>query len=252
MEQRHMQEKSRGAARPDVDARARAIQEQIIHIPRPAQPAMRARPPKARPDTLRAHSSVLLKRHAPGMTLAPSGGAQRPLRHTQRPAGRLPGGRHYAAKPRKRRRAPGGGMFFACVAVVILSLSWVITTLIELPAKRAAAGSLAALSASQAASSQADGSVAQTGEAVLGPVQQTDASYTQPPASLVALPEAGRVDMSYFDDALFVGDSLTPGLPGIFQRHPQREIRRLSGRGPQAVHGGPCGKHQRPAGGRHR
>lgn len=38
MEQRHMQEKSRGAARPDVDARARAIQEQIIHIPRPAQP----------------------------------------------------------------------------------------------------------------------------------------------------------------------------------------------------------------------
>ena len=38
MEQRHMQEKSRGAARPDVDARARAIQEQIIHIPRPALP----------------------------------------------------------------------------------------------------------------------------------------------------------------------------------------------------------------------
>lgn len=248
MEQRHMQEKSRGAARPDVDAvpgpfRSRSS---ISRVRR--SPAMRARPPKARPDTLRAHSSVLLKRHAPGMTLAPSGGAQRPLRHTQRPAG----GRHYAAKPRKRRRAPGGGMFFACVAVVILSLSWVITTLIELPAKRAAAGSLAALSASQAASSQADGSVAQTGEAVLGPVQQTDASYTQPSASLVALPEAGRVDMSYFDDALFVGDSLTPGLPGIFQRHPQREIRRLSGRGPQAVHGGPCGKHQRPAGGRHR
>ena len=43
MEQRHMQEKSRGAARPDVDARARAIQEQIIHIPRPAQPG-NARP----------------------------------------------------------------------------------------------------------------------------------------------------------------------------------------------------------------
>ncbi|MBO1700076.1 lipase, partial [[Clostridium] symbiosum] len=72
--------------------------------------------------------------------------------------------------------------------------------------------SLAALSASQAASSQADGSVAQTGEAVLGPVQQTDASYTQPSASLVALPEAGRVDMSYFDDALFIGDSLTRGF----------------------------------------
>ena len=74
MEQRHMQEKSRGAARPDVDARARAIQEQIIHIPR----------------------------HAPGMTLAPSGGAQRPLRHTQRPAGRL---RADATMPQSRANA---------------------------------------------------------------------------------------------------------------------------------------------------
>ena len=51
-----------------------------------------------------------------------------------------------------------------------------------------------------------------SGEAVLGPVQQTDASYTQPSASLVALPEAGLVEMSYFDDALFVGDSLTRGF----------------------------------------
>ena len=98
MEQRHMQEKSRGAARPDVDARARAIQEQIVR----RSPAMRARPPKERPDTLRAHSSVLLKRHAPGMTLAPSGGAQRPLRHTQRPAGRL---RADATMPQSRANA---------------------------------------------------------------------------------------------------------------------------------------------------
>ena len=65
-------------------------------------PEMRARPPKARPDTLRAHSSVLLKRHAPGMTLAPSGGAQRPLRHTQRPAGRL---RADATMPQSRANA---------------------------------------------------------------------------------------------------------------------------------------------------
>ena len=116
MEQRHMQEKSRGAARPDVDARARAIQEQssISRVRR--SPAMRARPPKARPDTLRAHSSVLLKRHVPGMTLAPSGGAQRPLRHTQRPAGRLPADATMPQSRAKRRRAPGGGMFFACVA----------------------------------------------------------------------------------------------------------------------------------------
>ena len=124
-------------------------------------------------------------------------------------------------------------MFFACVAVVILSLSWVITTLIELPAKRAAASSLAALSASQAASSQADGSVAQTGEAVLGPVQQTDASYTQPSASLVALPEAGRVDMSYFDDALFIGDSLTQGFQEYSSGIPNAKYAAYLGAGPK-------------------
>ena len=67
MEQRHMQEKSRGAARPDVDARARAIQEQIIHIPRPAQP-----------------------------------GNARPAGHTQRPAGRL---RADATMPQSRANA---------------------------------------------------------------------------------------------------------------------------------------------------
>ena len=102
MEQRHMQEKSRGAARPDVDARARAIQEQIIHIPRPAQPGNARPAAQSTADTLRAHSSVLLKRHAPGMTLAPSGGAQRPLRHTQRPAGRL---RADATMPQSRANA---------------------------------------------------------------------------------------------------------------------------------------------------
>ena len=126
-------------------------------------------------------------------------------------------------------------MFFACVAVVILSLSWVITTLIELPAKRAAASSLAALSASQAASSQADGSVAQTGEAVLGPVQQTDASYTQPSASLVALPEAGRVDMSYFDDALFIGDSVTQGFAWYPEYRDWMRVCAYKGVNPQSI-----------------
>lgn len=102
MEQRHMQEKSRGAARPDVDARARAIQEQIIHIPRPAQPG-NARPAA---QSTAGHPSGAQQRPPqaarPGMTLAPSGGAQRPLRHTQRPAGRL---RADATMPQSRANA---------------------------------------------------------------------------------------------------------------------------------------------------
>ena len=233
MEQRHMQEKSRGAARPDVDARARAIQEQIIHIPRPAQPG-NARPAA---QSTAGHPSGAQQRPPQAARPRDDACAQRrraaPAPAHTAPRGQAAGGRHYAAKPRKRRRAPGGGMFFACVAVVILSLSWVITTLIELPAKRAAASSLAALSASQAASSQADGSVAQTGEAVLGPVQQTDASYTQPSASLVALPEAGRVDMSYFDDALFIGDSLTRGFQEYSSGIPNAKYAAYLGAGPK-------------------
>ena len=132
MEQRHMQEKSRGAARPDVDARARAIQEQIIHIPRPAQPG-NARPAA---QSTAGHPSGAQQR--PPQAARPRDDACAQRRRAA-PRGQAAGGRHYAAKPRKRRRAPGGGMFFACVAVVILSLSWVITTLIELPARRPAA-----------------------------------------------------------------------------------------------------------------
>ena len=141
MEQRHMQEKSRGAARPDVDARARAIQEQIIHIPRPAQPG-NARPAA---QSTAGHPSGAQQRPPQAARPRDDACAQRrraaPAPAHTAPRGQAAGGRHYAAKPRKRRRAPGGGMFFACVAVVILSLSWVITTLIELPAKRAAASS---------------------------------------------------------------------------------------------------------------
>ena len=141
MEQRHMQEKSRGAARPDVDARARAIQEQIIHIPRPAQPG-NARPAA---QSTAGHPSGAQQRPPQAARPRDDACAQRrraaPAPAHTAPRGQAAGGRHYAAKPRKRRRAPGGGMFFACVAVVILSLSWVITTLIELPpsARRPAA-----------------------------------------------------------------------------------------------------------------
>ena len=99
MEQRHMQEKSRGAARPDVDARARAIQEQIIHIPRPAQPG-NARPAA---QSTAGHPSGAQQR--PPQAARPRDdacGAQRPLRHTQRPAGRL---RADATMPQSRANA---------------------------------------------------------------------------------------------------------------------------------------------------
>lgn len=47
-----------------------------------------------------------------------------------------------------------------------------------------------------------------------GPVHQPidAAAITNPDYRMIALPENGRVDMSYFDDATFVGDSLTQGI----------------------------------------
>ena len=44
----------------------------------------------------------------------------------------------------------------------------------------------------------------------VGPARQTDSyTYTAAPAQPAALPAFGRVDLDWFDDAAFLGDSLT-------------------------------------------
>lgn len=47
-----------------------------------------------------------------------------------------------------------------------------------------------------------------------GPIPQTvdAAALVNPDHHMIALPENGRVDMSYFDDVTFLGDSLTQGI----------------------------------------
>lgn len=109
MEQRHMQEKSRGAARPDVDARARAIQEQIIHIPRPAQPG-NARPAA---QSTAGHPSGAQQRPPQAARPRDDACAQRrraaPAPAHTAPRGQAAGGRHYVGKAaqtqaRARRR----------------------------------------------------------------------------------------------------------------------------------------------------
>ena len=46
----------------------------------------------------------------------------------------------------------------------------------------------------------------------VGPARQTDNyTYTAAPATPTAVPEFGKVDVSWFDDAAFLGDSLTVG-----------------------------------------
>ena len=111
--------------------------------------------------------------------------------------------------------------FFAMSFVVILLLAGVITAIIELPGKLSAQNPQ---STSQPTSTAQDGTVSDgqdTPDALppagsvqgsLGPQMQTEISYTQPSAALSTLPANGRVDMEYFSDALFIGDSITQGF----------------------------------------
>ncbi len=144
--------------------------------------------------------------HTAAAPQTPSGERRAPRAYTGAQSARSPQSRR-----KKRRRAPGGGLFFSCAAVAILTISAGITALIEAPERRAQAESLAALSQAQQAQQQAENPM--PGEIQYGPcLPDENAVYTQPTAALVALPADGRVDMKYFDDALFIGDSLTRGF----------------------------------------
>ncbi len=119
--------------------------------------------------------------------------------------------------------------FFFVSFVVILILAAIITAIIELPQmlssdEQTGQNSVASSSAQNESDAQTDTSSAQSENTqqgsqseqvgvsgVIGP-QKAEISYTVPTAQMLALPENGRVDMSYFADAVFVGDSLTLGF----------------------------------------
>jgi lysophospholipase L1-like esterase len=137
-----------------------------------------------------------------------------------------------------RRSAPGGCGFFLCVAIVILLLAAVITWLIELPSRRAAAAASSTVSATSDASTDTtlplDTATDAALSSVVGPVPQEDITAVQPiTAQLVALPANGRVDMSYFDDALFIGDSLTQGFEVYASGIPNAKYAAYLGVGPK-------------------
>lgn len=139
----------------------------------------------------------------------------------------------------KAPKAPTGCAFFLCVGIVILALAWVITWVLETPARRAAAASSAAAASEQAAR-QAQSKAQKAGQeaagAGVGPVRQEDAGGVQPiTAALVALPENGRVDMRYFSDALFIGDSLTQGFEVYASGIPNAKYAAYVGVGPKQL-----------------
>lgn len=129
----------------------------------------------------------------------------------------MPDYREYNAKERRYRsikRTFRRVSIMLATVVMILSVSAVITAVIEAPAKRKAASlaaSKAAFEAAQLASSRAE-LLGEVG--FIGPAPQAKDAITLTPitGSLITMPQNGRVDMSYFTDALFIGDSLTHGF----------------------------------------
>ena len=119
-----------------------------------------------------------------------------------------------ARKKRTRRRKARKLAMYASLAVFVLVLSYAIVAVIELFSSDEAGNTN--LLDNQNTTQQPNTSVEKEGEwsTRVGPVQQTinEFEIVSPDHRMFQLPENGRVDLSYFSDAVFVGDSLTEGL----------------------------------------
>ena len=150
---------------------------------------------------------------------------------------------YHSAHGRARRSRAGTGLRLAGVIAAILLLSLAVTAILEngskeseqpqpatssgmaenilapLPMQGAATDSTAGESGETAADSGSAGSTADTGAAAVtletfGPARQTAGGYTvkAQDSSTIRQPSCGQVDLSYFADAAFLGDSLTVGF----------------------------------------
>jgi|GEM_PF-111523 len=131
----------------------------------------------------------------------------------------------FSERTRRRRRKQRFGLFLAFVVltVLILGVAYLVVKIagILYPQEKPTEN-FAPVSSLEEVLEQLDPEYAQQqGDAVTagqkvgeGPQLQTGdaAQLTNPDFRMIALPENGRVDMCYFDDATFIGDSLTQGI----------------------------------------
>lgn len=142
----------------------------------------------------------------------------------------------YHSTGRSRRGGPGGVIRFAGAVAGILLVSFAITAILEhgqaqpeeLPtvtANGTAQNILAPLPMQGAADSTTDSAVSGGENAAadgtpavtleqFGPARQTAGAYSVKAydSSVIRQPASGQVDLSYFSDAAFLGDSLTVGF----------------------------------------
>ena len=147
---------------------------------------------------------------------------------------------YHSAHSRAKRSRAGFGLRLAGVILAILVLSAAVTAILEngqkeseaaqnatssgmaenilapLPMQGAAADSTAEEPAdsSGSADSTGDAGAAAVTLETFGPARQTAGAYTVQPhdSRVIRQPSCGQVDLSYFSDAAFLGDSLTVGF----------------------------------------
>ncbi len=166
------------------------------------------------------------------------------------------------AARRRRKRALQRFLIFILAAALIFGLAWVIVRFIgpeeglpdglpglPLSSSSGAASQPGAPSGSMDAGAQGASpsvlaplpmqQVVDAGDMswnTMGPVEQTvNAEITSPDYRMIALPENGVVDLSFFDTATFVGDSLTQGLELYTTGLPNAHYCAYKGTGPSAI-----------------
>ena len=121
-----------------------------------------------------------------------------------------------AKKKRTQRRRMRRMAMFACLAAFVLVVSWGIVSVIELFSPGEDTPLDLVINPTPATDQHSNDSLESEGvwSEHVGPVKQTinDFEIGSPDHRMLQLPENGSVDLSYFEDACFVGDSLTDGL----------------------------------------
>lgn len=126
---------------------------------------------------------------------------------------------------RRRKRRMRRALLLVFVAVLICALAWVITWIIKSlggdePQSKPQPGSAAPSSETGTQPEQPGSGEPFNQEAgwnVVGPVQRTlDDTILDPDYRMIALPENGRVDNSYFAGTMLIGDSVSQGF-GIYE-----------------------------------
>ncbi len=144
-------------------------------------------------------------------------------------------------KHRRLLRKARRGIVLLGSVVAILAVAWGITSLVTAFGKNNSGGQPpVSLAAGSAASQPLPAAPDNTAWNFVGPVQQTinQMELLTPDFRMIALPENGRVDMSYFSTVTFVGDSLTQGFQIYSQGIPNAHYCAYKGIGPKQIYDG--------------